>query len=367
MSTFQVTVLPITIEIHPNADALELARIGAYRSVVRKGQFSTGDLVAYIPEDAILPDPLIEELGLTGKLAGSGKNRVKAVKLRSILSQGICMAAKPTWNPGQNVTEELGITKYEPVIPAGFQGEMANVTSRRTVKYDIENFKRFSSVLNLGEEVVMTEKCHGTFAMFGFMSHDMCLAGENEAAHMIVSSKGLAAKGLAFKLDAEANLNNIYCRTAKNLNLFQKVKDIFSLDRSVFILGEIFGPGVQDLAYGKTVQFRIFDIYLGTPGEGRFLNDSELDDACIQLGVSRVPVLYRGPFSLEVLEAHTTGKETVSGQSTHVREGVVVRPVMERVWDGDSILGSLPLGGRVQLKSVSEDYLFRKGNVTEFQ
>ena len=367
MSTFQVTVLPITVENHPNADALELARIGAYLSVIRKGQFVTGDLVAYIPEDAILPPVLIEELGLTGKLAGSAKNRVKAVKLRGILSQGICVRAKPSWTPGQDVAGELGITKYEPVIPAAFYGDMMNVSTQRTLKYDIENFKRFSTVLVPGETVVMTEKCHGTFALFGFLSDDLRLPEEDDTARLIVSSKGLAARGLAFRVHSERNENNIYCRTARNLNLLPKVKEVFSLDRSVFILGEIFGPGVQDLSYGKTVQFRIFDIYLGNPGTGRFLNDSELDDACVKLGVARVPVLYRGPISLEALEAHTRGKETVSGHATHVREGVVVRPVMERVWSGDAILGGLPLGGRVQLKSVSEDYLFRKGNVTEFQ
>jgi len=367
MSTFQVTVLPVTIENHPNADALELARIGAYHSVVRKGQFTTGDLVAYIPEDAILPPTLIDRLGLTGRLAGAAKNRIKPVKLRGILSQGICIDAEPSWTPGQDVAVELGITKYEPVIPAAFYGDMMNVSTQRTLKYDIENFKRFVNVFIPGETVVMTEKCHGTFALFGFLSDDLRLPGEDDASRLIVSSKGLAAKGLAFRVHSEKNDKNVYCRTAKNGNLLPKVKEIFSLDRSVFILGEIFGPGVQDLTYGKTVQFRVFDIYLGNPGTGRFLDDAELDDACTKLGVARVPVLYRGPFSLEALEAHTRGKETVSGHATHVREGVVVRPVMERVWGGDRILGNLPLGGRIQLKSVSEDYLFRKGNVTEFQ
>jgi RNA ligase (TIGR02306 family) len=273
MSTFQVTVLPVTVENHPNADALELARIGAYLSVIRKGQFTTGDLVAYIPEDAIIPNDLIDRLGLTGKLAGSAKNRVKAVKLRGMLSQGICLKADPSWIPGQDVAGELGITKYEPVIPAGFHGDMMNVSTQRTLKYDIENFKRFSTVLIPGETVVMTEKCHGTFALFGFLNDDMRLPEATEPPQIIVSSKGLAAKGLAFRVNSEANVNNIYCRTARNLDLLPKVKEVFSLDRSVFILGEIFGPGVQDLSYGKTVQFRIFDIYLGNPGTGRLLND----------------------------------------------------------------------------------------------
>lgn len=44
MATFEAKVYRLTIEEHPNADALELAVVGDYRSIVRKGQFKTGDL-----------------------------------------------------------------------------------------------------------------------------------------------------------------------------------------------------------------------------------------------------------------------------------------------------------------------------------
>ena len=55
MSTFAVHVVRVAIEPHDNADALEIARVGDYRSVVRKGQFQSGELVAYIPEQPVLP------------------------------------------------------------------------------------------------------------------------------------------------------------------------------------------------------------------------------------------------------------------------------------------------------------------------
>ena len=122
MSTFTVTIIPVAIEAHPDADALEIARIGGYRSVIRKGSFRTGDLVAYIPENAVLPAPLLEELGLSGRLAGSEKNRVKAIKLRGVLSQGICYPARPEWLEGQDVAEILGIRKYEPPVPTSMDG-----------------------------------------------------------------------------------------------------------------------------------------------------------------------------------------------------------------------------------------------------
>ena len=66
MATFEAKVYKLKIEEHPNADALELAVVGDYRSIVRKGQFKTGDLGVYIPEAAVCPDWLIRELGLEG-------------------------------------------------------------------------------------------------------------------------------------------------------------------------------------------------------------------------------------------------------------------------------------------------------------
>ncbi len=59
---------------------------------------------------------------------------------------------------------------------------------------------------------------------------------------------------------------------------------------------------------------------------------------------------------------HTSGKETVTGKGVHMREGVVVKPVVERQ-DFTSYGGvrQFPCNGRVQFKSVSAEYALRKG------
>lgn len=115
MARFLVEVLRLTdVEPHPNADRLDLAVVGNYRVIVAKGSFHTDDLVAYIPEAALLPEAVIDELGVRNYLAGSQHNRVKAQKLRGILSQGLVYAARPGWESGQDVSVELGITKWEP-------------------------------------------------------------------------------------------------------------------------------------------------------------------------------------------------------------------------------------------------------------
>ena len=73
MSSFECLVYRITVEPHPDADRLEVARVMGYACVVGLGEFETGDLAAYIPEQAIVPDDVLEELGLVGTLAGKRK------------------------------------------------------------------------------------------------------------------------------------------------------------------------------------------------------------------------------------------------------------------------------------------------------
>ena len=113
MSSFAVTVEKARILPHPNADALELAQIGEYRAVVRKGEFPDGELVVYIQEQAIVPDNLLAELGLSGRLAGKDGNRVKAVRLRGELSQGI--VCRPKGLAGNH----LGVTTHTAVVHSG--------------------------------------------------------------------------------------------------------------------------------------------------------------------------------------------------------------------------------------------------------
>ena len=79
---------------HPGADRLDVGRIGGYQTILAKGRHQAGERVLYVPEAALLPAELVAEMGLTGKLAGPGRNRVKAIRLRGVLSpDGVPYAA----------------------------------------------------------------------------------------------------------------------------------------------------------------------------------------------------------------------------------------------------------------------------------
>lgn len=350
MARFDVVVRALdAVEPHPNADRLELAAIGGYRAVVAKGQFEQGELVAYIPEAAVLPAELIASMGLEGKLAGSNHNRVHAVRLRGALSQGLVLKAQPDWTEGQSVMAELAIEKFEPEIPEELKGAAYVLEREEGLTFDLDNIKAFPHVFEEGENVVFTEKIHGVFLAVG--AHPTDSNPRHFKNRAWVGSKGLFAGRMAF--DHSVDNPNVYVRTAMAHNLYTHVMNLATqYNRTVFILGEAFGAGVQDLGYGGSNQFRVFSIVV----DGAFVGDVELDTLVAQMGLLRAPVVYRGPFSHEVLKLHTAGKESVSGNALHVREGVVVTPVVERI---DAQLG------RVALKSVSDEYLLRKGG-TEY-
>lgn len=171
MSTFAVTAERLEILPHPNADALELAVVGGYRAVVGKDAYRSGEYALYIPEQAILPEPLIEELGLVGRLAGKDAQRVKAIRLRGELSQGIVcrplalvdvdLAAAAA--EGHDFAAELGISKWVPEIPANMAGEIEAAPSLISW-IEIENIKRYPEMFAPEEIVVASEKAHGCLA-----------------------------------------------------------------------------------------------------------------------------------------------------------------------------------------------------------
>lgn len=392
MSTFKVQVLRITIEPHPNADAIELAKIGEYRSIVKKGEFKTGDLAVFIPPASIVPTWILEKIGLVGKLAGPEKNRVKEIRLRGILSEGIIFPVggyaddadieRPVnieghpdatevllVKEGDDVAEFLGITKYEPPIPTHMAGEVCAVHGY-TLKYDIENFKRYPNLFTEETKVTLTEKLHGTNVQFGYvpsLNNPELING-----NVIVISKGLGAQGLSFK-DNEANKDNLYVKTYKESvvdgkTIHERIQELaesgkhscLPVNTPVYVLGEIFGPGVQSgFTYGfSKPTFLAFDVYVGMPGRGRYLHEFEKMMVLCDLNIERVPVIYFGPWRADLLERYTSGKETLSGKQLHMREGVVITPQLE--YTHHEI-------GRVILKSVSAEYLTRNDpNATEY-
>src|SRR5262249_562896 len=110
-------------------DAIEVARVLGWRVVVKKGEFRVGDRVVYCEIDSLLPiRPEFEFLRPTsfkpeivegGNLVQRSGFRIRTVKLRGRVSQGICfpLAILPPDTPtevGSDVTDALDVIKWEP-------------------------------------------------------------------------------------------------------------------------------------------------------------------------------------------------------------------------------------------------------------
>lgn len=384
MSSFAVTLEKVSVRPHPNADRLELARIGLFDAVVGKGSFADGETVLYIPEQAILPQRLITALGLEGKLGGKAKNRVKAVSLRGALSQGIVakvgivntfpedhfyndtMTALRTINSNEPLSTYdfapiLGIEKWQPEVPAHMSGDIF-AASALLPWIDIENIKRFPDIFTEGEQVSVSEKLHGTCTLA-----TVIFAGEQSIQEVLVTSKGFAEK----KLCLVENPNNLYWRAVNNYPV-RKLAQIVVDDvegvavRSVGIYGETYGAGVQDLSYGATRNgvpgFAVFDIYVKlVDGTGYWVKPSEVKFYTLEADIPSVPVLFEGPYNIEHIASIASGKEQMSGTEANIREGVVIRSAIE-----EKKIDDFGNGHRKIAKFGTEEYLTRK-NGSEYQ
>jgi RNA ligase (TIGR02306 family) len=257
------------------------------------------------------------------------KQRVKVVKLRGITSCGLIMPNDGGWEEGTDLTEHFGVVKYQQPIPLSLRGQNLSEPELFHHYTNIQNFNNYSKVLEPGEEVVMTEKIHGT----------------NWRAALI-DGKFYVGSHHNCKTYSESV---IYWRAAIKNDIEKKMRE--KLPSGVWILfGEVFGP-VQDLKYGSSeIQLRLFDISFNNT----YVNYDVFNSFCQDMDLPTAPLIYRGPFDQELLAAMSQGQ---AFQGDHMREGVVVRPTQER-WNNYI--------GRVILKKINPAYLQRRKG-TEYQ
>jgi RNA ligase (TIGR02306 family) len=319
VSTFKVEVVRVRLEPHPNADRLELAKVRGWQCCVVKGQFQEGGLGIYIPVDAVLPEALIDSLGIRKNY----HKRLRTIKLRGMVSQGLLISAGPDNTEGQDVTEALGITKYDPPIPVHMAGIVRPEHACFRKYTDIENWKNFPDLLRPGEEVIVTEKVHGTNFRAGKFDGELHVGSH--------------------RLSLMEDPDNLYWRAAALLGLKERLAE------GEILYAEIYGQGVQDLTYGKKpgqLGVIVFDIIR----DNRYLDCAAFAERLAQSGWQDLaaPILYRGPWSSDILKLAAGDSVLCPGQ---IREGVVIRPAVER-FD--------PRTGRVILKALNDDYLLRK-------
>ncbi len=354
MSSLIVEVCEVAAVLpHPNADKLEIAVVKGWNCAIKKGSFLPGDRAVYFPIDTVLPLELSERLGVTKYLKALRKDyvydgpplagRVGAAKLRGEVSYGLIIGCEDaSWEVGRNVVDHYGARKWEP--PEEFTDGDNEPAHPRFHRYsDIENWKNFPTAFRDGEEIVLSEKVHGTNSRVG-------LVRTESGPVWMAGSHGQRKK----EPPPGAWKTSMYW-----LPMTDNVRALLGSERfasrSVVLFGEVYGSGVQDLHYGLVNNrkgYRAFDLAV----DGQYLDYDDFEALCRSFDVPTVPVLYRGPFDAEAVRRHTGG-ETLVGGGGQIREGVVIKPARERF--------SEELQGRLILKSISDEYVLRKGG-TEY-
>src|SRR3954471_12962827 len=166
-STHRVEVIRINqVAPHPNADRLDVVSIYGYTTCVVKGSFAEGTLAAFIPPDSVVPDN--ETFAFL-----DGHLRIKAKRLRGIVSYGFLVPAPEGAEEGEDVAELMGVRHYEPPEPLSMRGDTVAAPAGYHPEYDVDALLRYPDLFADGELVWVTEKIHGTNARYTCVDGEM--------------------------------------------------------------------------------------------------------------------------------------------------------------------------------------------------
>jgi RNA ligase (TIGR02306 family) len=345
MSTIKVEVCQILeIKPHGNADALELATVQGWQMCVKKGAHQPGDAVVYFEQGTVLKREVADRLNVGQYLSektdmnGDRVLVVYRIKLRGEPSFGLVVLPEPGMEIGADVAEFYGAEKYHPPIKTQV-GDSAADDLRFPRYTNLENMRSYPNLLEIGEPVIATEKIHGTNCRVGYVWES-----DAEQPTLMAGSRTLRRKE---PVEPAMMVANTYWFPHTLAGVKNLLTDLQGQGyKQVLLYGEVYGQGIQAYTYGeKRLDFRAFDLLL----DGKFANYGKFKDLCDQHQVRQVPLVYEGAFSLEMIKGFSDGESLVGG--THGREGVVVKPIIER---NDQKLG------RVILKYIGDRYLFGK-------
>ncbi|MGI0058864.1 MAG: RNA ligase (ATP) [Nitrosotalea sp.] len=311
------------------ADKIERAQVLGWSSVVPKGNFQVGDKCIYIEVDSVLPErPEFEFLR-------PRSFRIKTIRLKGQVSQGIAFplnilpeCRRELCFEGEDVTDILEVTKYEIPIPAQLAGLIKGAFPGFIPKTDETRIQAVPEVLNRHSDKTfyMTEKLDGSSMTVYFHNNEF----------------GVCSRNLELKEDDQNTLWTV----AKSLDLENKLK---ALDHSYAVQGELIGPGIQKNKYGlKIHNMYVFNVYDIT--EGKYLNYLEMKEIADKLEVNTVPILGQISGKQTIEELVQLSKGTSQLKADQMREGIVLRPLIE---DEDPELG------RLSFKVINPDFLLK--------
>jgi RNA ligase (TIGR02306 family) len=326
------------------ADNIELAVVGGWNAITKKGEYNVGAKVVVATTDAIIPEVLSDLMNVTSYLRKG--QRVRTVKLRGVYSECLLIPFKylapnsleNNVKVGDDMMHILGVTKFEPPV------KQIQLASGRKIKYkDNQNFHIYYKFPNLKNVVGMfteddwvqiTRKLHGTNARFGIVKKSKLsiidkikrfFGNEWSEYEYVYGShnveKGSDSQGF-YSTDVWRTIAEKY-GIKERLWSAVKSRDVREDIGSGFVLyGEIYGAGIQkNYEYGlKDIRFAAFDLTI----DGKYMTPTMTKyNVETVLELPHITVLYEGLWNQEIQDKLTFNNFIDGTKVPH--EGIVIK------------------------------------------
>lgn len=370
----------VAIEPIEGADRIVKATVLGWHCVTQKdNNFKVGDLVVYHEIDSLLPldNPSYAWLEPNRK-PDQTHYRLRTKRFKKQIAQGLLLplhavnvggvSLLPKGTPfyandsvdvkdyhkfveeGDDLTEWLGITKYEPEVPAQLRGISKGSFPYFLVKTDETRIQSEPGVLTRrkGELMYATEKLDGSSFTCWYYPN----AGADSIGLPVAPED--SERGYTFGV-ASRNLN----LARSDDNAFWKIAEKYKLEEALHrygkplaIQGEMWGIGIQDNKLkATTVNLSVFNVYdLSTK---TYLSRDDFNKVVGELGLTAVPTVYDSfvlDHTVDQLVIMSMIKSKINPQVW--AEGIVVRPVIESTEKGL---------GRFSFKVINPEFLLKHG------
>lgn len=339
-----------------NADKICVYTVKGWQVVDLIDKYHPGEKVVFCEIDSFIPTeiaPFLSKGKEPRNYEGIKGERLRTVKLRGELSQGLILPISILGSDvdfpledGADVTDHLGIIKWEPPISAQLAGQVeGNFPSfiRKTDQERVQNCYSEMAFLDNhqhgGIDWIIEEKLDGSSCtVFVDFKTDVA-SGLYEV--------GVCSRNFQLKINEE-NKDNTFIKTVTDAGYLEH---IHKLGQSIAIQGELCGPGIQGNKYKlEHPVFFVFDVYLNR--QCRYATREErwgILQSLITLGVKVDQVPHLGstkiPDSIQECLTMADGDSKINPKAK--REGIVfkTRDVIE--------------GQVVSFKAISNEFLIR--------
>ena len=334
------------------ADNIELAVVGGWNAIVKKGAQTVGELVVVATTDAVIPQTISDSLGVTNYLRKGG--RVRTVKLRGVYSECLIISLDSLpqmkeqyatgigyyWDEGEDLMEKLGIFKYEP--PA-VQIQLASGRKFKYhqnpnfgVYYKFPNLKNVTGMFTEEDNVQITRKIHGTNARYGIVLKKKLSFTDKLKKFFRLADKWVDYEYVYGSHNVEKGSDSqgfydtdVWRTVAENNKIKQKLWDFVKcqsdgIGSGVILYGEIYGKGIQkNYEYNlDDNRFSGFDFVIDGVYQDTFFTQHIVENV---LGLEHVPVLYNGSWNQETQDKYVFNNFISGTKVPH--EGIVIKSI----------------------------------------